>query len=105
MPSPTSSTRPTSRASSCGRYSLISSVMTDRISLVLMRLDMTAPLDQLLANVLQARPHRAVEQPVADVNDDAAQQRRIDSRRQDRLLFVLLAQLVPQPLALVIGER
>src|SRR5579885_3126848 len=104
MPSPTSSTRPTSRVSSCWRYSLISCVRTDTISSVL-NLAMTAPLDQLLANVLQPRPHRGVVQPVADAHHHAAQQRRIDARRQHRLLVVLLPQLLAQPLALVVRQR
>src|SRR5262249_12089142 len=104
MPSPTSSTRPTSRVSSCWRYWSISLVRTERISLVLI-LDMATPLDQSFLDVLQPRPPRAAEQPVADAHHQAAQQRRVNPRRQDGLLLVLLAQLVQQPLALVVGQR
>src|SRR5438874_10802700 len=104
MPSPTSSTRPTSRDSSCWRYWPISCVSTDTISSVL-NLDMSAPLDQLFANGLQPRPHRGVVEPVADANDDAAQEGRLDLGRQHRLLVVLGLQLLPQPLALVVRQR
>src|SRR5215831_15776951 len=104
MPSPSSSTRPTSRDPGRWWKSFSSSVMTETTSPMLKR-DMTAPLDDLLAGGFQPRPHRSVVQPVADAHHQAAQQVWLDPRGQDGLLAVPGAQPLPQALALVVGKR
>src|SRR5437868_2288199 len=83
MPSPTSSTLPTSRESTCARYCAISLDRTDTISSALNL--MTASRDELVLNRFQARPQRQVEQPVADLDLQAAEQRRVHRLQQDRL--------------------
>src|SRR5260370_24973129 len=103
MPSPTSSTRPTSRASSLARYWLISVCSTETISSALNL--MTAFLDDLVADVLQLRTDRPVIHPVADLDDQAAEQFRIDASFQDRFLVELLPELLREALALLVGQR
>src|SRR4051794_21868551 len=103
MPSPTSSTRPTSTASIWERYSLISSSITERISSALNL--MTATLDNFFADIVQPGAHRAVEQPVADLHHHAAQQVGIDLRLQHRFQVKRRSQLLDEPLALVVRQR
>src|SRR5438105_4467201 len=103
MPSPTSSTRPTSRASSLARYWSISSRRTETISSALNLI--TASRDNLFADVGQLRTHRLVVDPVADADDQAPQQIRIDPSLEDRLLVELLPQLLAQPFAQIVGQR
>src|SRR6478752_5474338 len=83
MPSPISRTRPTSRVSSFWPKPLISSVRTETISLGLNR--MTAPRDDLVAQIIQTCANRGVELPVADTHLQPAQELRIDPQVEDRL--------------------
>ena len=81
MPSPTSSTRPTSvRVTSAWNCS-ISLWMTEVISSALnfMRL----PFDQSLSELFQAVADRGVVDVVADLDDQAADQGRVDLERED----------------------
>src|SRR5512142_1382924 len=82
MPSPTSSTRPTSvRVTSAWNCS-ISRWMTEVISSALnfMRL----PFDQAMAKLFQTVPHRGVVDVVADLDDQPPDQGRVHHDVQDR---------------------
>src|SRR5437773_12559646 len=83
MPSPTSRTRPTSRASSCPRYCSISVCNTETISSALNL--MTASRYKLVPNRLEPGANRGVVQPIAHAHDHATEQLRIDRRLQDRV--------------------
>src|SRR5262249_3198315 len=65
---------------------------------------MTASLDELFSEVVQARAYRGVVEPVAYFHDQAAEQLGIDPRLQDRLLLKRLAQLAHQTLSLVVSQ-
>src|SRR5262245_14619097 len=95
MPSPTSSTRPTSRASIVGRTWRICSSRIDLISSA--RKAMTAPLDQLGADRVELRADAGVIDPVADADDQAAQEFRIDMFMKDRLGLSHRPHVVAQP--------
>src|ERR1700730_2710324 len=103
MPSPTSSTRPTSWASRPPRTSWISLSSTETISLGLNRI--TASLDELVADLFQPRADAAVVQRVADLHGQAAQERGIDARLQHRLAAQRRPQLLAQLFLLVVGQR
>src|SRR5438067_13909430 len=104
MPSPTSSTRPTSSTAPVFRpYWLISLTRTDTTSFGFN--DMTASLDQLVAEGIQLPADAGVVPPVAELHDQAAQQVRIDADVEDRLLVRQLAQLLQELLALVVRQR
>src|ERR1700704_1835142 len=98
MPSPTSSTRPTSRTSICEENCSISCCMTEAISSLLnfisgvpamsgsacryesvwLRFDLICgPRDHSLAGAFQLGVHRAVVNSVADADDDSGDQARI----------------------------
>src|SRR5438105_4791037 len=83
MPSPTSSTRPTSRVSRRAPKWRISSVRTDVISSALNF--MTASRDDLVLEVIQTGADGGVELAVADADLQPAQERRVDVRHQHRL--------------------
>src|SRR5436309_9874806 len=83
MPSPTSSTRPTSRVSRRAPKLRISSVRTDVISSALNF--MTASRDDLVLQVVQTGAHGGVDLLVADADLHAAEQGRVDVRDQHRL--------------------
>src|SRR5579883_279650 len=104
MPSPTSNTSPTSFGSILSRYRLISSVRTETISLALMRMDVAAFLDELIADSFQTRPHAAVVHPIVHFDHQTTQQIRIDADSQDRLAIELLAQLAAQAFTLFIVQ-
>src|SRR4051794_22769053 len=76
MPSPTSRTLPTSLDSTRDRYCWISSDRTDTISSALNL--MATSRDEVLLDGFEPRPHRQVHQPVADLELQAADERRID---------------------------
>src|SRR5437016_3507799 len=103
MPSPTSSTRPTSRASSLERYWSISVCNTETISSALNL--MTASRDDLVPKSFQLGFHRVVVQPVADLHHHATKQVWLDGRLQHRLLVEGVPQLLPQSLLLVVRQR
>src|SRR5438128_12150194 len=103
MPSPTSSTLPTSRDSTCARYCWISSVRTDTISSALNL--MATSRNQLLFDGCEPRPHGQVHQPVADLDLHAAQKLRIDLLDEHRLQTVIGAGQFLQPLALGVRQR
>src|SRR5437588_12742203 len=102
MPSPTSSTRPTSRASSLARYWSISADNTETISSALNLI--TASRNDLVANTFQFRPHGQIVEPVADAHDHAAQQIGIDLGLEYRLLVKGRPQLLAQAFPLVIAQ-
>src|SRR5262249_5894828 len=104
MPSPTSRTSPTSFGSILSRYRLISSVKTETISLALIRLDITASLDELILDSFQTSPHAAVVNPIVHFHHQTAEQVRIDAGGQDRLAVELLAQLAAQAFALFVVQ-
>src|SRR5512145_3158392 len=101
MPSPTSSTRPVSRASSLARYCSISVCKTETISSALNL--MTTSLDQLFAKGVEAGANRAVVDPVAGSHDEAADQLRIDAGVQHRLQVQGVMNLLLQPPPVVVG--
>src|SRR5271163_2287146 len=103
MPSPTSSTRPTSRVSSCVRYCSISFCSTETISSALNL--MTAHLPQLFTQIDQLRAHGPVQHPVGHANDDAAQKLRINSLVQHRFEVVGFAKVVQEAPLLVARQR
>src|SRR5262245_16477524 len=103
MPSPTSSTRPTSSARSLPSMSWISRVRTEVISSALNLI--ATSLDELLPNDFESRADRGVVEPVADPHHHAADQLGIDLRLQHRLQLEGLPQLLGQPLALVVRKR
>src|SRR5437764_1373389 len=102
MPSPTSSTRPTSRASSLERYWLISVCRTETISSALNL--MTASRYDLVPDSFQLGADRGVVQPIADPHDHPAEQLGIDLHRQDRFQPERIVQFALEALALVVGQ-
>src|SRR5438552_13466476 len=103
MPSPTSSTRPTSRASSLVRYWSISVWRTETISSALNL--MTASLNNLVPDRVEPGAHRGVVEPIADPHDQTAEQLRIGPHVQERLALERFLQFMTQSFALVIGQR
>src|SRR5262249_19237561 len=103
MPSPTSSTRPTSLAASCVRYWLISDCNTETISSALNL--MAASRDDLVANGFQPLPDRRIIDPIAHADDHAAQEIGIEPGFEQWLLVKTLPELVQQALALIVGQR
>src|SRR5579859_3649209 len=95
MPSPTSSTWPTSAVSDLAPNSLISRVRTDAISLELMRC-METPLVELVPQGFEPALDAGVVQPVADAHHQPAQQVGIDARVQHRFEPQRLPQFVHQ---------
>src|SRR5215470_13766976 len=81
MPSPTSRTWPTSLRVTSGENCSISRWITELISsaLNLMRL----PFDQAMAYQCETALHRRVVHLIADLDDQAADQRRIGGQAQD----------------------
>src|SRR5438270_12758960 len=102
MPSPTSRTRPTSRASSLERYWSISVCRTETISSALNLI--TASRDQLVSDTLEAGADGAVVEPIADADHQPAEEVRIDLRSQERFAVQRVAELPAQALALVLGQ-
>src|SRR5947199_2261874 len=123
MPSPTSSTLPTSERSTSVRYLRISSSMTDAISSTLnlmkapwlgsLGLDVgLAAMDltrgarvQRLAQMVQARRQAGVDLPPLDLDDEAADHRRIDVLDERRLAAGGGGEGRRQPGAQGAGER
>src|SRR3954447_3044329 len=103
MPSPTSSTRPTSRAETSAPAPRISLASTETISPTLNA--MTAPLDQLVPDGLQPGPHAGVVDPVADADDEPAQQVRVDRLLEHRLQVADCADVLLDPGALGVRQR
>src|SRR5262245_62665990 len=103
MPSPTSSTRPTSRALIVGSTSLIWPTSTEMISSA--RNGMAAPLDQLIAGLVDAGADAGVVDPVADAHDQPAQQVGIDLFLQDGFDLGHLPHVGAHATALVVGQR
>src|SRR5205823_6330643 len=102
MPSPTSSTRPTSRASSFERYCSISVCSTETISSALNL--MTASQQDVVADGFELGADRAVILPIADANAQAGDQLRLDFQIQDGLAVQRGAELSLQALFLVVRE-
>src|SRR5436190_9242564 len=103
MPSPTSRTRPTSRASTSRPVLAICSRMTETISPGLNLI--TASLDQLVPDGLDAGADTGVVEPVAHLHDQPAQEVGVDALLQDRLAPEGLPQLAAQALLMVVVER
>src|SRR4051812_18667760 len=102
MPSPTSSTVPVSRASTPVLAPRISCSSTETISSTLNA--MTAPLDQLIPDVLQARADAGVVDPVLNADDQAAQDVGVDLLVEDRLDGHHGADVVLDPAPLLVGQ-
>src|SRR5262245_1833269 len=102
MPSPTSSTRPTSRVSMALLYWSISVWRTETISSALNLI--TASFDQLVADGFELRAHRGVVEPVADADVQAGGQFGGHAGLQQGLEPERVAELVRQPLPLVVGQ-
>src|SRR5947209_19479654 len=102
MPSPISSTRPTSRTSIWDWYCLISSLRTETISSALNL--MATSRENVVANLVELGPHRGVVHHVADADDHAAEQLGIDGGFQDGVHLEVFAQPLLQPLPLVVGQ-
>src|SRR5437763_3155607 len=103
MPSPTSSTLPTSRASTCWRYCSISLCRTETISSALNL--MAASRDELVLDRFEPRLQRQVVEQVADLDLQPAEQVRVHHFDQDRLHPELLAGRRLDALALLVVER
>src|SRR5947209_12924391 len=103
MPSPTSSTRPTSRPARRSLYLTISCSRTETISSGLNL--MTAALQELVPNARETGADGRIVQPIADLHNQAADQVGIDAGFQHGFAVKGVAELVQQPLALVVGER
>src|SRR3954452_1154971 len=103
MPSPTSSTRPTSRDSTVARVPWISPIRMEVISSA--RNAMTAPLDELVADHVELGTDAGVIDPVADPHDQPAQQFRIYLFFEDRLDLRRRPHVVAQPPPLLVGQR
>src|SRR5262249_25107798 len=102
MPSPTSSTRPTSRDSSLVRYWSISVFRTETISSALNL--MAAFHQDLVFQLFEPGAHRAVVDPVADLNDHPAQQVGIHFRFEHRLAVNGFTKFAPKLFGLF-GEQ
>src|SRR5688572_5697648 len=103
IPSPTSSTRPTSWTTAPSLpASLISFRRTETISSGLNF--MTATLDQLIADLVQSLTDACVVLPVVDPDDQPAQDVRIDPLVHHGLLAGELAHLPGEPLALLLAQ-
>src|SRR5256885_5215134 len=102
MPSPTSSTRPTSRASSFERYCSISLWSTETISSALNL--MTASHQDVVADVFQLGADRAVVLPIADADAHAADQLGLDLQIEDRLPVQRFTEFSLQALLLIVGQ-
>src|SRR5689334_2705574 len=103
MPSPISSTRPTSRSWAPVCWCWISRVRTETISSGLNR--MTASLDELVPESFQLRADGGVVQPVAHLDRQAADQFGIDHRRHDRLAPEGVVQLALEALQVLLAQR
>src|SRR5450432_3353751 len=102
MPSPTSSTRPTSRTSWAVPSRPISPRRTETISSGLNFI--AAPRQQLISDRLDACPHRTVEYLVADLHDHSAQQVRLNLGTHHRVEPGRLANALLQLFRLGLGE-
>src|SRR5215472_9950238 len=102
MPSPTSSTVPVSRASMPVRDWRISCSRTETISSTLNA--MAAPLDQLVLHRLEAGADAGVVDPVLDADDQAAEDGGIDGLLEDRLEVGDGADVLAEPVALLVGQ-
>src|SRR5262249_1432337 len=100
MPSPTSRTVPVSRAST---PVLISSTNTETISSTLNA--MTAPIDELIPDVLEACEDAGVVDPVLNADDQAAEDVGIDLLVEDRLDGDHGTDVVLDPVPLLIRQR
>src|SRR6266404_2886034 len=103
MPSPTSSTSPTSRDSSCCRCFSISALITETIS---PGLNLIVTVHQeLSAQAFDLGLHRAVQHAVADLHDHAAEQLGDHALVEDRLQTEIIMQFGHQRGAPVFGQR
>src|SRR5262249_51687229 len=98
MPSPTSRTRPTSRASSAVRYCSISFPITEMISSALNL--MAGTLEELVPDIDVLGADGGIVEPVADAHLQAAEHVGIDSLVKDRLAAEQRAELADQTVAL-----
>src|SRR5260370_11957720 len=103
MPSPISSTRPTSSAWSLERYWSISVWRTETISSALNLI--TASLNELFADIVQPALDRRIELPVANLDDHAGNQVGIDLGIHDGLLVEFRADFLAQALGLFVPRR
>src|SRR5438874_9175715 len=103
MPSPTSSTRPTSRVSMEGRKSAISRSRTEAISAVFKA--MSAPLVELVPYHLDPGADAGVVDVVADAHQQTAQDVGVDPEVQDGFPAEGPAQVVGQPAALLVRQQ
>src|SRR5919109_1251175 len=101
MPSPTSSTRPTSRLSMPTRTSRICSSMMREISSALNAVAMLAPLLEIVRDPVDPGAHAGVVDVVADAYHQPAQDVGVDLQVQDRFPAEGLPQVARQPGALV----
>src|SRR3954466_6609416 len=105
MPSPTSSTRPVSRTSSCCPKSAICFPMMEAISLASSFNDIAASGQELGAEGGQPGPHGAVVDLVPDLDHHAAEQVRVHLLDQHRLLAERPGERLADVVPLVVGER
>src|SRR5262245_37432916 len=103
MPSPTSRTRPTSRTSWRAPRCLSSSRITEAISSGLNFI--AAPRQELISDGVDPGPDRAVVDLVADLDDHAAQEVRVEPRDDDRVESGRLPDRLPERLGLLLRER
>src|SRR5579864_9414277 len=102
MPSPTSSTWPVSRDSILSRYFSISACSTELISPVL---NIIGTRHQLIAQSFQSRLHRAVKDPIADLDRHAAEQFGHDANFQNRIELEFIVQFLLQCRFLLARQR
>src|SRR5262245_44422916 len=102
MPSPTSSTRPTSWTSIWPRYCSISVCSTETISSALNL--MAGSRDYVGTDCFQLGPDRGVHLQVAHAQDQTAKHVWIDALLQNGVSLHVLAKILQQALALVAGQ-
>src|SRR5580704_14749428 len=102
MPSPTSRTRPSSRATALPRIWSISRVRTETISSALNR--MTASLDELFADHVKTGADAGVVDPVVLLYHQSPQQTGVDGGGQYGFLPERGPQLAGQPRPLVVAQ-
>src|SRR5262249_10775165 len=95
--------RPTSLASISSLMSLISALRTETISSAFDV--MACTLEELVPDFDEPRAHGAVEEPVADLDDEAAEHVGVDDGVEDRFAAEHLAQPANQAVALRVTQR
>src|SRR5580700_4851906 len=103
MPSPTSSTCPTSLVASCPLKSSISFCRTEAISSALNFME--TPLLDALAQLRDARDQRAIVDGIGDPDHNSADQRRIDLGLENRVKRKRFGEAPAEAFLCLVAER